>query len=344
MAAVIRFGSIESVSEVVSRLLAAEGLVQLALAAILQPTSALDTPYHVLLTACTTAGLFYKLPVELTRQLAWVLGAVFVIPLGALLLWHGALQMQLEYHTSPGYWNFSFENRPTQGRSGVVTRASATSGVGARFALLHASPVTLTGVLALTQVMVQLLEIGGMTDADRAILVQARNHFLFRVRHSSSIRHKAIASELLFRVVAGLLMQRTAQQMVEPTGPVSATLAFMEQQFSERLLQQSEVFIKPLPEPLDPDSVLKLVVYSFATLLAHKRAFKGLKTWQGGSLHPALQALKYVSRFSILVYLTRSSHFGFLDKNALWDSCDVLSGLNQVPEPGDDVKSDDAAR
>mmetsp|Transcript_18861 Transcript_18861/g.37034 ORF Transcript_18861/g.37034 Transcript_18861/m.37034 type:complete len:549 (-) Transcript_18861:45-1691(-) len=312
IASVVRFGSAEAMSGVLSRFFAAEGLVQFSLAMCLQPTSSLDTPYHILLTLCVVAGLFYKLPIELTQEVGWVLCSIFCVPFGCVLLWQGALNTQLMYHLSPGYWNFSFENRlETPGGSGnasasrtsSVTRVNAGSSNG-RFALLHASPMSLTGILAVTQVMVQWLEIGGLSDSDRAILIQARNHFLFRVRNSSSLRHKAIATELLFRVVAGLLMQHTAQQMVEPSGPVSTTIAFMEQQFSERLLQQSEVFMKPLPEPLDPDTALKLVIFSFGGLLFHKRFFKSLKEFQGGSLHPALQAVKYVTRFSILVYLT----------------------------------------
>ena len=104
-----------------------------------------------------------------------------------------------------------------------------------------------------------------------------------------------------FRDVASLLMERTARSMASSN---TGTFSFMERQFFNRLLDRSEVFIKPLPGPADPDTTFKWVMLTVLSLLSHKRFFKYVKATQGGKLDPSLHAVKHVSRFGILVYLT----------------------------------------
>ncbi len=303
---------INVISDVMTRCLLGEAVVQAVLAFTLRPSSTLLTPYHLLLTASATGLLLVQFPLEagLSGEALLVFASVVCFPLGLSVLWQGVVVSQLGYHMSSSYWTFQFESpsRLLEGDvPGAAPEAGSAAGVAAapslanNFALMYQSPASVIAVLRATQVMVQMIEIGGLDESERMLLTQARNHFLYRVRNSSSFRHKAIAAELLFRVVAELLMKRTASRMVEPA---NGTLSFLEKRFSSRLLDQSESFIKPLPAPLDPDSTAKWVLVMAVSLLAHKRLFKAIKGAQGGDLHASAQAAKYLSRFAILVYLT----------------------------------------
>jgi len=277
----------ELVRNVLYRVLAGEGCVQMILAAFVRASVPFYTPYHVLVSTLWIGTITMVIaPMELSLELVQVLFGLAMVPVGVVMMWQGILDAQLKYHMSDSYWAL-FE------RDSVEEHAP-------KFVLTKSSRASLTAVLTLTQLMVQLLHIGGMGEPHKRILIQARDNFIFRVKNSGSLRHKAIATELFFRVVAGLLMHRTAQQMVEPSGPLS----FIEKQFSKRLLDNAEIILKPLPAPLDPDSVTKLIVLTMTALLGHKHFFKSIKAYQGGKLHPALQSGKYVTRFSILVYFT----------------------------------------
>mmetsp|Transcript_11328 Transcript_11328/g.20949 ORF Transcript_11328/g.20949 Transcript_11328/m.20949 type:complete len:404 (-) Transcript_11328:132-1343(-) len=318
-AVLIKYGETDVLGSVAVRCLCGESIVQFGLGLVLRPGHPVLTPYHILLSGMVSGSLFALFPLDILRiDTAAVLIAVACLPVGLYMLYQGILAAQLDLHTSPKYWNFGFESTTSplapQGNGSELSNRNS-------FALTNQSPTSLLAVLKVVQMMIQLIEIGGVNAKDRTTLIEARNHFLYRVRNSSSLRHKAIATEILFRCVAQLLMRRTAMQIVSPE---SGTLSLMmEHQFLQRMLKQSEVVFRPLPGKLDPDSMLKWSALILSSMVVHKRLFKWFKTYQGGKLDPAIQASKYFSRFSILLYL--SARFAIMQaKNSKSDNSSKL--------------------
>uniref|UniRef100_A0A7S2WH11 Uncharacterized protein n=1 Tax=Mucochytrium quahogii TaxID=96639 RepID=A0A7S2WH11_9STRA len=294
VAVLVQYGHSDLFRHVLSRYFGGEAIVQCFFAVFLRSMTSVLTPWHIFMSFSATALLFIAFPLKISAELIVVICGTIGLPYGMYFVFHGMADTQLSSRMSSRYWTFGFETA----QNNQIPGSSSN-----KFVLINTSPPSVIAVLTMTQFMVRMLEISGMDDEDKYTLVRVRNHFLYRVRNSNSLRHKAIAAELLFRQVSELLMKRTAMKIVQPTGPVSTTLAFMEQKFSNRLLEQSEVYVKPLPEPLDPDSGPKLVVISALSLLMHKRLFKFVKSQDGGELHPALQATKHITRFGILLYL-----------------------------------------
>lgn len=290
------------VLEIIARCLCGEAVVQIGIGLLTRPLTSINTAYHVALWILSSTIFFWFFPLEAFDQGTLVaFGSVLGFPLGVYLFIYGMVTTQLEYHMSSVYWTLGSDSSRNASASSHGGPGLGGNRPELNFALIHQSPVSIIVVLRVTHLMVQLLEISGLPPEDRNELTKHRNNFLYRVRNSSSHRHKAIAVEQHFRDVAGLLMHCTARSLAHPN---SGTYSFMERQFANRLLDRSEVFIKPLPKPLDPDNIFKWVALTVSALLLHKRLFQSIKASQGGSLDPPLQASKYVSRFGILVYLT----------------------------------------
>jgi len=286
----IKFASSDSLSHIVSRQLVGEGMTQLAMAVLFRSSNSVHFQWHLTMTTLFVVALFYMFPVRLGVDGVIIVIAVIMLPLGSLLVFNGEVTSQLESRMTARYWTFSFESP-----------SGSTLGDANNFSLSNKQPSSIITVLTITNFLVQMMEVVGLEALDKAELVQARNHFLYRIRNSNSFRHRAIATELFFRKVSELVLKRTAVQFVKPA---SASLSIIENQFTQRMIERSEIFIKPLPDPLDPDSPLKLLVMAVVTLISHKRMFRLLKEYRDGKLNSALQATKHLSRFIILIYLS----------------------------------------
>jgi len=204
------------------------------------------------------------------------------------------MMYHLDYRMSAKYWTLESDKIGKNSKLSVSKKRDS----------IALDPISIIGLLMLTQKMVQALEIVGLDSHDRRSLINARNHFLYDLRHSHRFQDKAKATEKFFRSVCSISLKRTAVHLARPSGTVNRTINFMQDEMTYRILTQAEIVLRPLPSYLEPDSMVKLIAICVTALLAHKRGFKALKESQGGSLHPGIQATKYLSRFAILSYLS----------------------------------------
>eukprot|EP00511_Aplanochytrium_stocchinoi_P002105 CAMPEP_0204828454 /NCGR_PEP_ID=MMETSP1346-20131115/6225_1 /ASSEMBLY_ACC=CAM_ASM_000771 /TAXON_ID=215587 /ORGANISM="Aplanochytrium stocchinoi, Strain GSBS06" /LENGTH=355 /DNA_ID=CAMNT_0051957537 /DNA_START=102 /DNA_END=1166 /DNA_ORIENTATION=- len=299
----IRFGNINLLSEVSLRVFSAESLSQILFSFTVPEQQELRNSVHILCTVCTLSGLLYAFPVPETKDDgAWmiVLGAFVLFVLGWFLIWRGNMMYQLDYCMSGKYWSLETD-KLLVGNDKNKNNGKSNSKSKQTMAL---TPASVVGLLVLTQKMVQALEIVGLDSHNRRALINARNHFLYDLRHSHRFHDKAKTAEKFFRAVCSISLKRTTVHLTRPSGTVNRTINFMQDEMTYRILTQAEVILRPLPWYLEPDSMLKLLFVCVGALLAHKRGFKALKESQGGDLHPGIQAFKYLSRFAILSYLT----------------------------------------